>query len=62
MVICDNEYIRALNKQWLGIDEPTDVLSFEMADDVDEVFGHFRWFASLTCVFESGRTLQSCSA
>lgn len=37
VVVCDNAYIRALNKQWLGINEATDVLSFEMADDVDAV-------------------------
>lgn len=32
----DNEQIRALNREWRGIDAPTDVLSFECDDPFDE--------------------------
>jgi ssRNA-specific RNase YbeY (16S rRNA maturation enzyme) len=32
-VLCNDAYIRALNKKWLGEDAPTDVLSFEMGED-----------------------------
>jgi probable rRNA maturation factor len=28
VVVCDDEFIKALNKQYRGIDEPTDVLAF----------------------------------
>ena len=35
VTLCDNEYIRALNKRYRGKDKPTDVLSFPMYDDGD---------------------------
>lgn len=36
LVLCDDDYIRELNKTWRGKDEPTDVLSFEINDDDDD--------------------------
>jgi probable rRNA maturation factor len=37
VVLTDDEYIRKLNKDYRGIDSPTDVLSFSM--DEDKVWG-----------------------
>ena len=34
ITVCDNEYIHSLNKEYRGVDRPTDVLSFPM-DDFD---------------------------
>ena len=33
ILLCDDEHIRELNKDWRGMDKATDVLSFEMEDD-----------------------------
>ncbi len=33
VVICDNDFIHKLNKEYRDIDEPTDVLSFEQGDE-----------------------------
>ncbi len=35
MVMCDDAYIRSLNQQYRGKDYATDVLSFEMPDEMD---------------------------
>ncbi len=37
LVLCDDRHIRALNLQHRDKDAPTDVLSFEMDDDLDYV-------------------------
>ena len=34
IALVDNEQIRDLNKMYRGIDEPTDVLSFPMDDEI----------------------------
>jgi len=34
LVLCDDEYIRGLNREWRNVDAATDVLAFEMDDDV----------------------------
>lgn len=41
IILCDNEYIKQLNKKFRGKDTPTDVLSFPMSkeNDVDPVTG-----------------------
>lgn len=36
LTFVDNQEIHQLNKQYRGIDRPTDVLSFAMNDDVDD--------------------------
>lgn len=33
IVLCDDEYMTAVNKEWRGLDRPTDVLSFEIPQD-----------------------------
>lgn len=35
VVLCDDPFIHALNKQWRGVDSPTDVLSFAMGEGED---------------------------
>ncbi|MBO7245414.1 MAG: rRNA maturation RNase YbeY, partial [Clostridia bacterium] len=38
LTICDNEYIRDINREYRGIDKETDVLSFPMMDfDTPEI-------------------------
>lgn len=37
ILICDNESIHALNKEYRGIDAPTDVLSFALNEGEDDV-------------------------
>ena len=36
LVLCDDVHIQELNKEWRGVDAPTDVLSFEMGDGYDD--------------------------
>ena len=36
LVVCDDAHITELNREWRGVDGPTDVLSFELEDDEDE--------------------------
>lgn len=36
MVLCDDAHIQELNREWRGMDAPTDVLSFEMGEFDDE--------------------------
>lgn len=33
IVLCDDEYMTAVNREWRGLDRPTDVLSFEIPQD-----------------------------
>lgn len=35
IVLCDDDHIQDLNREWRGVDSPTDVLSFEMGGDFD---------------------------
>lgn len=37
LVLCDDAIIQDLNAEWRGVNEPTDVLSFEMGRDEDEL-------------------------
>lgn len=37
IIIVDNEYIHKLNKEYRGIDRPTDVISFALEDSQDEI-------------------------
>ncbi len=42
IIIVDNEYIHKLNKEYRGIDRPTDVISFALEDNKDFVELDFR--------------------
>ena len=39
IVLCSDNFIQKLNKQWRGKDKATDVLSFPQEDDSDVVLG-----------------------
>ncbi len=42
VIIVDNEYIHKLNKEYRGIDRPTDVISFALEDSEDIKYDDFR--------------------
>lgn len=42
IIIVDNNYIHKLNKEYRGIDRPTDVISFALEDEIDNVKLDFR--------------------
>lgn len=42
IIIVDNDYIHKLNKEYRGIDRPTDVISFALEDEIDSVKLDFR--------------------
>ncbi|MFP3040416.1 rRNA maturation RNase YbeY [Treponema primitia] len=46
VLFCNNAYIRSLNERFRNIDEPTDVLSFELGTNYnDEVTGETRFLS-----------------
>lgn len=47
IIIVDNEYIHKLNKEYRGIDRPTDVISFALEDHIDEVNLDFRMLGDI---------------
>ena len=42
VIIVDNDYIHKLNKEYRGIDRPTDVISFALEDEEDSIKLDFR--------------------
>lgn len=42
IIIVDNAYIHKLNKEYRGIDRPTDVISFALEDNADEIKSDIR--------------------
>ncbi len=42
VIIVDNEYIHKINKEYRGIDRPTDVISFALEDEHDIDYKDFR--------------------
>lgn len=42
IIIVDNEYIHKINKEYRGIDRPTDVISFALEDNTDFIEPEFR--------------------
>lgn len=42
IILVDNDYIHKLNKEYRGIDRPTDVISFALEDEIDNVKLDFR--------------------
>ena len=47
IIIVDNEYIHKLNKEYRGVDRPTDVISFALEDHIDEVNLDFRMLGDI---------------
>lgn len=47
IIIVDNTYIHKLNKEYRGIDRPTDVISFALEDHIDEVNLDFRMLGDI---------------
>lgn len=47
VIIVDNTYIHELNKEYRGIDRPTDVISFALEDHIDEVNLDFRMLGDI---------------
>ncbi len=45
MLVCDDAFIRGLNRQYRDKDEPTDVLSFEQGDSYRDPEGNERFLA-----------------
>jgi probable rRNA maturation factor len=43
VLLCGDETIRRLNARYRGLDEATDVLSFELGAEADSVDGGRRW-------------------
>ena len=42
VIIVDNEYIHQLNREYRGIDRPTDVITFALEDSKDIEYDNFR--------------------
>lgn len=42
VIIVDNKKIHEINKQYRGIDRPTDVISFALEDNEEITFDHYR--------------------
>lgn len=42
IILVDNEYIHALNREYRGIDRPTDVITFALEDTKDIDYDNFR--------------------
>lgn len=47
VIIVDNEYIHKLNKEYRGIDRPTDVISFALEDSKDMINYDFRMLGDI---------------
>lgn len=54
VVLCSDEEMTMLNKEWCGKDQPTDVLSFPQNDEVVRIFREFLWAQFLTRAFHVG--------
>ena len=51
MVLCDDAHITTLNATHRGKATPTDVLSFELEDDLDFKVGHTAYFFVCASLF-----------
>jgi len=56
VALCSDEYIRALNAEWRGVDEATDVLSFPQLDVADSV-AHGDDDQAVASLFPAGHAL-----
>lgn len=59
VIIVNNEYIHRLNKEYRGIDRPTDVISFALEDSIDDIQSDVRIlgdiYISIDKVYEQAR-------
>ena len=59
VIIVNNDYIHKLNKEYRGIDRPTDVISFALEDEVDNIKLDFRVlgdiYISLDKIYEQAK-------
>ena len=55
VIIVDNEYIHKLNREYRGIDRPTDVISFALEDNKDFVELDFRVLGDIYISIDKAR-------
>lgn len=55
IIIVDNEYIHKLNKEYRGIDRPTDVISFALEDNKDFINYDFRILGDIYISIDKAR-------
>jgi len=56
VLLCTDEEIRSLNATYRGIDAPTDVLSFSLGGEGDELAGGQRMLGDIVVSVETART------
>ena len=62
IIIVDNEYIHKLNRDYRGIDRPTDVISFAFEDNNDLVYNGIRMLGDIfICIPQMKRQAESYS-
>ncbi len=55
VILVDNNYIHKINKEYRGIDKETDVISFALEDNIDEVKLEFRILGDIYISIEKAR-------
>ncbi|MEG2311080.1 MAG: rRNA maturation RNase YbeY [Bacilli bacterium] len=56
IIVVDNNYIKRLNKQFRGLDSPTDVLSFALEDCTDIVYEDVRLLGDIYISIDQARS------
>ncbi|MEG0025788.1 MAG: rRNA maturation RNase YbeY [Bacilli bacterium] len=56
IIVVDNNYIKRLNKQFRGLDRPTDVLSFALEDCTDIVYEDVRLLGDIYISIDQARS------
>ena len=54
-IVANNNYIHKINKEYRGIDKETDVISFALEDNIDEVKLEFRILGDIYISIEKAR-------
>ena len=55
VIIVDNEFIHKMNKEYRGIDRPTDVISFALEDEHDIDYEDFRLLGDIYISIDKAR-------
>ena len=55
VIIVDNEFIHKMNKEYRGIDRPTDVISFALEDEHDIDYDDFRLLGDIYISIDKAR-------